>query len=146
MIPMSLRRLVSHQPEHSLASGTIRTYCIDSTWPTSTSFLGFFSLVLFSPFIPPSTLYEQFCVKKDTCHCSTTRHLDEFMALLVHQHLAIDALVTLASKSPYSVRTKGTHRSLKVKMHTFIHCNSFQAEDKCSEFLFMHSRGKCPGF
>lgn len=38
---------------------------------------------------------------------------DKFMALLMNQEFAVDALISLASKSPYSVSTDGTMGTLE---------------------------------
>lgn len=42
-----------------------------------------------------------------------TFNCDKFVALLMNQELAVDALISLTSKSPYSVSTDGTVGTLE---------------------------------
>ena len=42
-----------------------------------------------------------------------TFNCDKFVALLVNQEFAVDAFISLASKSPYSVGTDGTVGTLE---------------------------------
>lgn len=55
---------------------------------------------------------------------SSTFNCDEFVALLMNQKFAVDALISLAAKSPYSVCADGTVSTLeKVIPQYFINKN-----------------------
>lgn len=49
-----------------------------------------------------------------------TLNCDKFVALLMNQQFAVDALISLASKSPYSVSADGTVGTLETVIKQYL--------------------------